>query len=55
MFCANSRIEIQTMIQKLESIRDDIDAIDHHQTDRIVAEIDEVVVSLKKSETSSHS
>ena len=47
---------MQSIINKLIDIKDDVDAIDHHQSDRIVSEIKQVIEDLKKkSEASSAS
>lgn len=35
-------------LKMLNDIRDDVDAIYHHQTDRVVREIEEVIASLRK-------
>ena len=43
------------IINKLIDIKEDVDAIDHHQTDRIVAELTCVIEQLKKSEKFSNS
>lgn len=43
------------IINKLIDIKDDVDAIDHHQTDRIVSELARVIEQLKKSEKISSS
>ena len=43
------------IINKLIDIKDDVDAIDHHQTDRIVSELARVIEQLKKLETLSSS
>ncbi len=40
---------MKNLISKLIDIREDVDAIDHHQTNRIVSEIDEVIGLMKKS------
>lgn len=46
---------MKNLISKLIDIREDVDAIDHHQTNRIVSEIDEVIGLMKKSVETSES
>ena len=41
------------IIIKLIDVKDDIDAIDHHQSDRIVSELKQVIEALKTLERSS--
>lgn len=41
------------IISKLIDVKDDVDAIDHHQSDRIVSELKQVIEALKTLERSS--
>ena len=41
------------IISKLIDVKDDVDAIDHHQSDRIVTELKQVIEALKTLERSS--
>ncbi len=42
---------LDKIIVKLSEIRDDIDAIHHHQSDRIVQELEEVIEALRNSDS----
>lgn len=43
-------VEIKEIIGKLVEIKHDIDAIYHHQSDRIVQDLDEVIESLRQAD-----
>ena len=40
--------DLQKIVERLLEVRDDVDAIDHHQTDRIVGELESILGALQR-------